>query len=204
MSASEEQEARKAKFNGPQRKAKKTRGHGDNSQAKALGLEISQKEARFVSAMVRAIATADGKVDPVDAARLAKYAEPEVSAYDLLGRPAVQAALSARAVRHIFGRLLPAALVAHEEIIIDKSASPSARIQAIRAVYELSGIDGQTIHETTSNSGKSIAEMSRDELSDLVDKSREALHVLEGRAVDITPENQGDQRDDGTDPLTSD
>lgn len=141
---------------------------------------LTREESRFVLGVIR-------KLDPVEVARTIGYDAPEVMAYHLLGRPHVQAALKARAMRHVFGALLPSALKAHDDILNDASAPPAARMQAVRAVYDLIRLENESGLDTDSVDRRPISERTAAELEELVTAARNKLDKLDRELVDITP-----------------
>lgn len=143
---------------------------------------LDKKEARLITGLLR-------RLDPVEAARNAGYGEPEISVYEVLGRPHVQEALKARALRHVFGRLLPTALRAHDELLSDPSTPASARMQAIKSVYDLANLTSETEAQTSRKNSRPLSDMSADELRDLIEGGRKALSEIEVRAIDITPDD---------------
>lgn len=143
--------------------------------------DLTIGEHRFASAVARGI-------DPVDAAQSAGYGgDPALVAYTLLGRSRVREALKIRALRHVYGSLLPKALRAHEQILDDMAATPSARIAAVRLVYDMSGMSGEAADKDTAESGKPVSEWTSDELTEALERAQSALGVLEYRALDVTP-----------------
>lgn len=142
--------------------------------------KLSKEEARFVVGVIR-------RMDPIEVCRTLGYAEPDLTAYEFLGRAHVQEALRARAMRHVFGALLPSALLAHQEILDDRAAPPSARMQAVRAVYDLVSLSGDMNAEHEQRNNVPISEMSAQELQSKVDRLRNDLAQLDNSLVDITP-----------------
>lgn len=110
-----------------------------------------------------------------------------IAAYTLLGRQRVREALKIRALRHVYGGLLPKALKAHEQILDDDTATASARIAAVKLVYEMSGMSVEAADKDTAEAGKPVSEMTAEELQARLEAGREALGVLEYRAIDVTP-----------------
>lgn len=191
----EEQAARPERRNGPRPKAPRksignlksgteimARGSGTGQQVKSQGAdELDKRESLFIAAMLK-------WKTPEEAAALAGYPQPDVAAYDLLGRPHVKKHLSMRAVRQVFGKLLPTALQAHWEILQDPSAPASARMTAIKETYNLAGLHEEAVDTVSSANVKTIAEMSTEDLQEMIEKAERALGELGARATDVTPD----------------
>lgn len=140
--------------------------------------EITDRQRDFVTYLVRENKNA------TESARLAGYAHPKQSAYDLTRNPAI-IALMRQARRTLYESDL--ANVAGETIrsvMLDLDAPASARVSAARTALELAGDLGKNAE--AGNDGKSLAEMSPNELARMIDSWEEQRSAL---ATDITPTN---------------
>lgn len=140
--------------------------------------EISDRQRDFVTYLVKENKNA------TEAARLAGYAHPKQSAYDLTRNPAI-IALMRQARQTLYQSDL--ANVAGEtirQVMLDIDAPASARVSAARTALELAGDLGKAAD--TSGESKSLAEMSPDELARLIDSWEQQRSAL---ATDITPQN---------------
>lgn len=150
--------------------------------ARADPKKLTKEESRFVVGVIR-------KMDPIEVCRSLGFKDPELTAFDILGRPHVQAALSARAMRHVMGSLLPSALLAHQEVLDDKTAPPAARMAAVRAVYELTHLADQSVIDATPADNRPLSEYSPSELRDLINRGNKALEQLDAQMVTINGGN---------------
>ena len=120
-----------------------------------------------------------------EAARLAGYAHPKQSAYDLTRNPAI-IALMRQARQTLYQADL--ANVAGETIrsvMLDIDAPASARVSAARTALELAGDLGKNAE--AGNESKSLAEMTPDELARMIDSWEQQRSAL---ATDITPQTR--------------
>ena len=142
--------------------------------------EISDRQRDFVTYLVKENKNA------TEAARLAGYAHPKQSAYDLTRNPAI-IALMRQARQTLYQADL--ANVAGEtirQVMLDLDAPASARVSAARTALELAGDLGKNAE--AGSESKSLAEMTPDELARLIDSWEQQRSAL---ATDITPQNDG-------------
>ena len=117
---------------------------------------------------------------PTQAARVAGYADPKVSAHDLLRSPQIQAAIRFERNRYVMGDLANVATATLKEVMTDALAPASARVAAARTVLELAGELGRA--KTNATTDRPLSELTADELARLIDQ-------WEGeRASLVTPE----------------
>jgi phage terminase small subunit len=126
------------------------------------GVDLTPKQRLFVDALVRHGCTA------TKAAQMAGYSVARQAAYDLQHLPHVAAAIRLERQRYISGELANVATGTLREILIDKEAPASARVQAARTVLEMSGDIGKA--KRTDDDDRPLSEMTADELARLIDK----------------------------------
>jgi phage terminase small subunit len=136
----------------------------------APGIELTPKQRSFVTKLVRI------GCKPSKAAELAGYSSPNVAAYDLQQLPHVMAAIRMERQRYISGELANVATGTLVDVMTDKEAPASARVQAARTVLEMSG-------ELRKDRGKDdedrpLSELSADELTRLIDRWTEEKAAL--------------------------
>jgi phage terminase small subunit len=136
----------------------------------APGIELTPKQRSFVTKLVRI------GCKPSKAAELAGYSSPNVAAYDLQQLPHVMAAIRLERQRYISGELANVATGTLVDVMTDKGAPASARVQAARTVLEMSG-------ELRKDRGKDdedrpLSELSADELTRLIDRWTEEKAAL--------------------------
>lgn len=136
----------------------------------APGIELTPKQRSFVTLLVRNGTT------PTQAARQAGYATPGVSSYDLMRLPHVQAAIRLERGRYISGELANIATGTLHDILLDKEAPASARVQAARTVLEMSGDIGKA--KRTDDDDRPLSEMTAEELARMIDKWTEEKAAL--------------------------
>ena len=124
--------------------------------------KATEQQKEFVHYLVR-----ENK-KPTEAARLAGYLHPKQSAYDLTRNPSIM--LLIRQARQTVYQTDLANLAADtlRNVMIDPDAPASAKVSAARTTLELSGDlnkggDG-------SADGRSLAEMTPDELASMIDR----------------------------------
>ena len=148
---------------------------------------FTDKQNQFVHNLVRL-----GN-NPTQSARLAGYADPRQSGFDLVNSPKVIARI--RQERHKIYQtdLAPLAVQTLKDVMRDTEAPSSARVAAARSCLELAGDLGKH-SQANSKSDKSLADMSVDELASIIDK-------LDGEKIklakDITPTETGQQQTEG-------
>ena len=139
--------------------------------AKGLqGADLTPKQRAFVLTLVRHGCT------PTQAARTAGYADGKVSAYDLLRSPHIQAAIRFERSRYIMGDLANVATSTLRNVMDDKLAPASARVQAARTVLEMAGELGRG--KTDADDDRPLSELSADELTRLIDRWQDERTAL--------------------------
>jgi phage terminase small subunit len=128
----------------------------------APGIDLTPKQRAFVSALVRSGST------PTAAAREVGYSDAKTSSYDLLRLPHVAAAIRFERQRYISGELANIATGTLRDILTDKEAPASARVQAARTVLEMSADIGKARKDADED--RPLSELSADELARLIDK----------------------------------
>lgn len=138
--------------------------------------KATEQQKQFVQYLVR-----ENK-KPTEAARLAGYLHPKQSAYDLTRNPSVM--LLIRQQRQTIYQTDLANLAADtlRVVMVDPDAPASARVSAARTALELAGDLNKS--QDGSNDGRSLAEMTPDELAAMIDRWENERAEL---ANDITP-----------------
>ena len=137
---------------------------------------ISDQQQDFVNYLVKENKNA------TEAARLAGYAHPKQSAYVLTRNPVVVAAMRQARQTTYQGELASLAADTLRQVMIDQDAPAAAKVSAARTALELAGDLGRAADDLAS--GKTLAEMSPDELARLIDRWEDERSSL---AKDITP-----------------
>ena len=118
-----------------------------------------------------------------EAARLAGFAAPRQSAYNLTQSPKIIAKIRQERNKVYQTELASTAVNTLKEVMEDKDAPASARIAAARTSLELAGDIGK--HSVANrNQDRSLAEMTPEELSAIIDRWEGEKAAL---AKDITP-----------------
>ena len=139
--------------------------------------EISDRQREFVQYLVK-----DNK-NATESARLAGYAHPKQSAYELTRNPSI-IALMRQARRTLYeSDLVNVAAETIRSVMLDLDAPASARVSAARTAMELAGDLGKNAE--AADAGKTLAELSPDELSRMIDSWEQQRSAL---ATDITPQ----------------
>ena len=138
---------------------------------------ISEQQQDFVNYLVK-----ENK-SQTEAARLAGYAHPKQSAYMLTRNPVVVAAMRQARQTTYQGELASLAADTLRTVMIDQDAPAAAKVSAARTALELAGDLGKAADDLAS--GKSLAEMSPDELARLIDRWEDERSSL---AKDVTPD----------------
>lgn len=136
----------------------------------APGIELTPKQRSFVTRMVRI----GGNV--TEAARQAGYSDPGTAAYDLTRLPHIQAAIRLERGKYISGELANIATGTLHDILLDKEAPASARVQAARTVLEMSGDIGKAKRQDDDD--RPLSEMTAEELARMIDKWTEEKAAL--------------------------
>lgn len=139
--------------------------------------EITDRQRDFVTYLVRENKNA------TESARLAGYAHPKQSAYDLTRNPAI-IMLMRQARRTLYeSDLVNVAADTIRSVMLDLDAPASARVSAARTAMELAGDLGKNAE--AAGEGKTLAELSPDELARMIDSWEQQRSAL---ATDITPQ----------------
>ena len=139
--------------------------------------EITDRQRDFVQYLVRENKNA------TESARLAGYAHPKQSAYDLTRNPAI-IMLMRQARRTLYeSDLVNVAADTIRSVMLDLDAPASARVSAARTAMELAGDLGKNAE--AAGEGKTLAELSPDELARMIDSWEAQRSAL---ATDITPQ----------------
>lgn len=136
---------------------------------------ISDQQQEFVHYLVKENKNA------TEAARLAGYAHPKQSAYTLTRSPIVMAAMRQARQTTYQGELASLAADTLRGVMVDADAPASAKVSAARTALELAGDLGANAEDMTT--GKSLAEMSPDELARMIDRWEDERSAV---AKDIT------------------
>ena len=138
--------------------------------------KATEQQKQFVSYLV-----AENK-KPTEAARLAGYAFPKQAAYELTKNPSVM--LLIRQHRQTLYQTDLANLAADtlRVVMVDPDAPASARVSAARTALELAG--DLSKNQDGSSDGRSLAEMTPDELASMIDRWENERAEL---ANDVTP-----------------
>ena len=140
--------------------------------------EISDRQRDFVQYLVRENKNA------TESARLAGYAHPKQSAYDLTRTPAIIALMRQARQTLYQADLANVAGDTLRSVMLDLDAPASARVSAARTALELAGDLGKNAE--AGSESKSMAEMTPDELARLIDSWEQQRSAI---ATDITPQN---------------
>jgi hypothetical protein len=128
----------------------------------APGIDLTPMQRAFVTRLVRI----GGNV--LEAARQAGYSDAKTAGYDLSRLPHIQAAIRLERGKYISGELANIATGTLHDILLDKEAPASARVQAARTVLEMSGDIGKA--KRTDDDDRPLSEMTAEELARLIDK----------------------------------
>lgn len=136
----------------------------------APGIDLTPKQREFVIHLVR------NGFTPTKAAREARYSDPAATAYDLVRVPSIQAAIRFERLRYVGSDLANIATATLRDVMTDKEAPASARVQAARTVLEMSCELGRTKSGTDQDCP--LSEMSAEELTRMIDMWRDERSVL--------------------------
>ena len=109
-----------------------------------------------------------GRVTATEAARLAGYGSPKQAAYVLTRNPAVSLLLRQERQTLYQGELASLSADTLKQVMIDPDAPASAKVSAARTALELAGDLGPNAKDNAS--GRSLAEMTPEELSSMIDQ----------------------------------
>jgi hypothetical protein len=135
---------------------------------------ITPQENMYVQAVVRT-------GDPVQAAKEAGYKHPAQRAHDIAQRPAIQAEISRVQQERLFNEILPLAVEAHKQLLLDPRTPAGAKVQAVKLAYDRTmGSDEKAQKEPH--------EMSAAELATMLDKlKREASDRSKPAVIEHEP-----------------
>lgn len=139
--------------------------------------EITDRQRDFVQYLVK-----ENK-NPTESARLAGYAHPKQSAYELTRNPSIIALMRQARQTLYQADLANVAGDTLRQVMLDIDAPASARVSAARTALELAGDLGKNAE--AAGDGKTLAEMSPDELARLIDSWETQRSAL---ATDVTPQ----------------
>lgn len=134
------------------------------------GADLTSKQRAFVVTLVRHGCT------PTQAARHAGYVDAKVSAYDLLRSAHIQTAVKFERSRYVMSDLANIATGTLRDVMQDKEAPASARVQAARTVLELAGELGRG--KLDADEERPLSELSADELTRMIDRWTEEKAAL--------------------------
>ena len=138
--------------------------------------EVTDRQRDFVHYLVRENKNA------TESARLAGYAHPKQSAYDLTRNPSIVMLMRQARQTLYQADLANVAGDTLRQVMLDIDAPASARVSAARTALELAGDLGKNAE--AAGDGKTLAEMSPDELARLSDSWETQRSAL---ATDVTP-----------------
>ena len=145
--------------------------------AKLKDNQFTDRQQDFITNLVRL-----GN-NPTQSARLAGYADPKQSAFNLVNSPKMCARIQQERLKLFQSDLSIVAVQTLKDVMRDTEAPASARVSAARSCLELAGDIGKH-SQANSKSDKSLADMSVEELASIIDK-------LDGEKIklaqDITP-----------------
>ena len=133
---------------------------------------LTEQQAQFVHHFV-----AMG-CNPTEAARQAGYSAPNQEAYRLMRRPHVLAAIRGAQERLFRTDGVRIAYSTLLDVMQDKAVSASARVSAARTICEVAGLFDKNGRDV--ESGKTMAEMSADELATTIAKLDAEMTRLAG------------------------
>lgn len=136
---------------------------------------LTERQAQFVHHLVTT------GCNPTEAARAVGYAEPKQEAYRLTRTAHVLSAIRCERERLISAQGANLALATLSEIMRDKQAPAGARVSASRAMLEAAGVFDKNGRDT--ETGKSMAEMTSDELGETIRRLDAEMQRLNGSAA---------------------
>ena len=139
--------------------------------------EITDRQRDFVQYLVK-----ENK-NPTESARLAGYAHPKQSAYELTRNQSIIALMRQARQTLYQADLANVAGDTLRQVMLDLDAPASARVSAARTALELAGDLGKNAE--AAGDGKTLAEMSPDELARMIDSWETQRSAL---ATDVTPQ----------------
>lgn len=140
---------------------------------------LSDMQTAFIQALVY-----QGK-GPTESARIAGYAQPKQSGYFLTRNPKIIRVIRQERQKLYQTDLAPLAIGTLRSVMLDPDAPASARVSASRTALELAGDLNKD--KGGELAGRSLAELSPDELASMIDRWEEERSSL---AKDVTPQGQ--------------
>ena len=122
---------------------------------------------------------------PTESARVAGYSCPKQASYLLTRNPKKLRVLRQERQKVYQTDLAPLAIATIRQVMLDADAPASARVSASRTALELAGDLNKD--KGGELSGRSLAELSPDELAGMIDRWEEERAPL---AKDVTPQGQ--------------
>ena len=128
-----------------------------------LMAKLTPKQKQFVSYHIR-----EG-LSPTASARLAGYADPSQSAYDLVKcSPSVMAEIQQQRIKYFHSDLATVATDTLRQVMESPDSPASAKVSACRTVLEVCSLLGK--HSTSNDSTKDLSAMNPAELSAVIAK----------------------------------
>ena len=143
--------------------------------------DFTEKQHQFVHNLVRL-----GN-NPTQSARLAGYADPRQSGFDLVNSPRMIAKIRQERNKLYQTDLAVVAVKTLRDICLDTEATSSSRVSAARTCLELAGDIGKH-SQANAKQDKSLSDMSVAELASVIDRL-DAEKIKYSK--DITPSKQG-------------
>lgn len=136
--------------------------------------KLTSQERQFIRHMA-------GTSDATYAATKAGYKWPVETGSKLMAKPPIKAAVIAEAERILRDELLPLALATHKRLLTDKATPAGAALGATKLAYD------RTLGIDDSKADKEPSEMTYDELTESIERLRQAQEKIATEAIDITP-----------------
>lgn len=133
---------------------------------------LNDRQANFVHHLVTTGCT------PTEAARAVGYSAPKQEAYRLTRLRHIQEAIRQERERLISTHGANVAVSTLFEIMQDRQAPASARVSASRTLFEAAGMFDKAGRDTSS--GKSLQELSADELAETIRRLDQEMERLSG------------------------
>ena len=140
--------------------------------------KISDQAAVFIEEII------NGK-NQTQAAKNAGYAHPAQSGHVLMKSPGIVARIRQERQKLFQTDLANCATSTLKEIVLDKDAAPSARIQGCRTILEVCNMLGK--HSTKDSDSKALHEMTPAQLAGLID-TLETAKIDAAKPVNVNPE----------------
>lgn len=138
---------------------------------------LTPAERKFIEPMART-------GDATYAATKAGVKVPDVNGAKMFARPAIKAAVVARAEEILRDEILPLALATHKRLLTDKATPAGAALGAAKLAYD------RTLGVEDAKASKEPSEMSYDELQASIEELRRAQEAIGDQAIDVTPPSE--------------